>query len=168
MKVTILPNLEADEISAIEALLMLASGVGRDSSPPPSSDSTAPTTTRVIASNPNKKIHHECSICHKGFSTGQALGGHMTSHRNKKIKKSSHGGSRPCNAAAAPIPILTNKNIPKCGQKRKHVDNDEEVILIIKGSGDSNYKDDYSRPSPTDESARHVRLNIDLNLPPAP
>ncbi|XP_012841419.1 PREDICTED: zinc finger protein AZF2-like, partial [Erythranthe guttata] len=127
MKVTILPprrpNLEADEISAIEALLMLASGVGRDSSPPPSSDSTA-LTTRVIASNPNKKIHHECSICHKGFSTGQALGGHMTSHRKIKIKKSSHGG--PCNAAAPPIPILTNKNIPKCGQKRKHDNKDDE------------------------------------------
>ncbi|KAF8050624.1 hypothetical protein N665_1922s0010, partial [Sinapis alba] len=51
---------------------------------PPANDSTAPTIAgekhhSSISVPPSGKIH-ECSICRKVFSTGQALGGHKRCH----------------------------------------------------------------------------------------
>ncbi|EYU34207.1 hypothetical protein MIMGU_mgv1a021171mg, partial [Erythranthe guttata] len=105
-------------------------------SPPSNAPTPAPAPKTVIR---GKKIY-ECSICHKGLSTGQALGGHKTTHR-KKIKFFSRGGCHPCNAA--PTTILIKKNISLFGQKHKY--GNDEGIIIIKRNDDSNYKD--SRPS---------------------
>ncbi|XP_051131903.1 zinc finger protein AZF2-like [Andrographis paniculata] len=38
-----------------------------------------PSLSYVSALNPSGRLH-ECSICHKSFSTGQALGGHKRKH----------------------------------------------------------------------------------------
>ncbi|GAA0158485.1 C2H2 zinc finger transcription factor [Lithospermum erythrorhizon] len=48
---------------------------------PSSSTSTAcrGTSSNINVLNPSGKIH-ECSICHKTFPTGQALGGHKRRH----------------------------------------------------------------------------------------
>ncbi|KAF8081753.1 hypothetical protein N665_0868s0009 [Sinapis alba] len=69
--------------------------------PPTTVDSTAPSitgekhpTSTTIA--PSGKIH-ECSICHKVFPTGQALGGHKRCHYEGNLgggsKSVSHSGS---------------------------------------------------------------------------
>ena len=39
------------------------------------------TTTSTTSASAKSKVH-ECSICGAGFSSGQALGGHMRRHRN--------------------------------------------------------------------------------------
>ncbi|CAH8346766.1 unnamed protein product [Eruca vesicaria subsp. sativa] len=69
---------------------------------PPSNDSTSPmiiagekhqTSTATVP--PSGKIH-ECSICHKVFPTGQALGGHKRCHYEGNLggsKSVSHSGS---------------------------------------------------------------------------
>ncbi|KAG9153351.1 hypothetical protein Leryth_017265 [Lithospermum erythrorhizon] len=60
----------------------------------PSSSSTSTTTEPkdyFSALNPSGKPH-ECSICHKIFSTGQALGGHKRRHYEGKL--GGGGGSR--------------------------------------------------------------------------
>ncbi|XP_010272343.1 PREDICTED: zinc finger protein ZAT10 [Nelumbo nucifera] len=44
-----------------------------------SSSSTTTTTTTSSTVNPGGRTH-ECSICHKSFPTGQALGGHKRCH----------------------------------------------------------------------------------------
>ncbi|GMH13633.1 hypothetical protein Nepgr_015474 [Nepenthes gracilis] len=53
--------------------------------------SSAGTTTSVSAGNPVGRTH-ECSICHKCFPTGQALGGHKRCHYEGVINARS--GSR--------------------------------------------------------------------------
>nr|WDI66647.1 ZAT10 [Fragaria x ananassa] len=45
----------------------------------PSTSSTTTTTSAATVSNASGRSH-ECSICHKSFPTGQALGGHKRCH----------------------------------------------------------------------------------------
>ncbi|XP_031126066.1 zinc finger protein ZAT6-like [Ipomoea triloba] len=52
--------------------------------------STSASVTAAGALNPSGKPH-ECSICHKSFPTGQALGGHKRRHYEGKL---GGGGSR--------------------------------------------------------------------------
>ncbi|KAB2096677.1 hypothetical protein ES319_A01G123500v1 [Gossypium barbadense] len=42
-------------------------------------DHSTPTTLSAVGSNPSGRSH-ECSICHKSFPSGQALGGHKRCH----------------------------------------------------------------------------------------
>ncbi|GAA0183369.1 C2H2 zinc finger transcription factor [Lithospermum erythrorhizon] len=68
--------------------------VSSDDNHPSSSSSTSTTTepkNYFSALNPSGKPH-ECSICHKIFSTGQALGGHKRRHYEGKL--GGGGGSR--------------------------------------------------------------------------
>ncbi|KAJ6404942.1 hypothetical protein OIU84_013004 [Salix udensis] len=51
-------------------------GGGEDQTTPSTATSAAPATT---VSNRSGRVH-ECSICHKTFPTGQALGGHKRCH----------------------------------------------------------------------------------------
>ncbi|GMH17975.1 hypothetical protein Nepgr_019816 [Nepenthes gracilis] len=56
------------------------------------STSTAGTTTVASSTNPSGKTH-ECSICHKCFPTGQALGGHKRRHYEGIVNARSRSGS---------------------------------------------------------------------------
>ncbi|XP_054792930.1 zinc finger protein ZAT10-like [Prosopis cineraria] len=58
--------------------LTAGGGHGEDQSTSSAVTSTSANTT-ATASNPGGKSH-ECSICHKSFPTGQALGGHKRCH----------------------------------------------------------------------------------------
>ncbi|KAI4388643.1 hypothetical protein MLD38_000954 [Melastoma candidum] len=53
---------------------------------------TTITATTSASSNPNGRTH-ECSICHKTFPTGQALGGHKRCHYEGVIGGGSGGAS---------------------------------------------------------------------------
>ncbi|GAB4839328.1 hypothetical protein Ancab_028855 [Ancistrocladus abbreviatus] len=57
-----------------------------------SSSSAGITTSSVSAMNPSGKTH-ECSICHKCFPTGQALGGHKRCHYEGVINGAARSGS---------------------------------------------------------------------------
>ncbi|XP_050363554.1 zinc finger protein ZAT10-like [Argentina anserina] len=50
----------------------------------PSTSSTTTTTSAATVSNASGRSH-ECSICHKSFPTGQALGGHKRCHYEGSI-----------------------------------------------------------------------------------
>lgn len=54
-------------------------GVGDDHSASSTTSATATTTATATVSNGSGRSH-ECSICHKSFPTGQALGGHKRCH----------------------------------------------------------------------------------------
>lgn len=60
-------------------------------------DSTAPTISVVVGEkhpiSASGKIH-ECSICHKVFPTGQALGGHKRCHYEGNLGGGGGGGSK--------------------------------------------------------------------------
>ncbi|EYU39059.1 hypothetical protein MIMGU_mgv1a020243mg, partial [Erythranthe guttata] len=135
-----------DEIVAVEVLMMLASG--KDFSSPPS-DSQTTTNRSDAASDQNRSGRaHECSICHKVFSTGQALGGHKTTHRNTIKFKSSHGGP-PCNS---PTPIPAPKTVISI--------NDNISLKKRKRNNNSDSSDEAA--------STWVARSIDLNLPPEP
>ncbi|XP_060171336.1 zinc finger protein ZAT10-like [Lycium barbarum] len=53
--------------------------------------SVTTTTSATSANNVSGKTH-ECSICHRTFSTGQALGGHKRCHYEGKVTSSSSSG----------------------------------------------------------------------------
>ncbi|KAM7280583.1 hypothetical protein ACFE04_007717 [Oxalis oulophora] len=53
---------------------------------------TITTTTNATAVNGSGRVH-ECSICHKTFPTGQALGGHKRCHYEGVIS-TAHGGDK--------------------------------------------------------------------------
>uniref|UniRef100_A0A0E0D2J5 C2H2-type domain-containing protein n=1 Tax=Oryza meridionalis TaxID=40149 RepID=A0A0E0D2J5_9ORYZ len=48
-----------------------------DAPPPPSAEETASSTTTTTTSGGGR---HRCSVCHRTFATGQALGGHKRCH----------------------------------------------------------------------------------------
>ncbi|XP_059286980.1 zinc finger protein ZAT10-like [Lycium ferocissimum] len=50
------------------------------------------TTTSATSANCISGKTHECSICHKTFPTGQALGGHKRRHYEGKVTSSSSDG----------------------------------------------------------------------------
>ncbi|XP_059286310.1 zinc finger protein ZAT10-like [Lycium ferocissimum] len=50
------------------------------------------TTTSATSANNVSGKTHECSICHKTFPTGQALGGHKRCHYEGKVTSSSSSG----------------------------------------------------------------------------
>ncbi|KAI4389509.1 hypothetical protein MLD38_001729 [Melastoma candidum] len=56
------------------------------------STSTTNAATTASTSSGQKGRSHECSICHKTFPTGQALGGHKRCHYEGVIGGSSHSG----------------------------------------------------------------------------
>ncbi|CAH9058001.1 unnamed protein product [Cuscuta europaea] len=69
--------------------------LGADESHPSTSASitVAVAGSNVSALNPTGKPH-ECSICHKSFPTGQALGGHKRRHYEGKLGGGSKDGGR--------------------------------------------------------------------------
>lgn len=56
-----------------------ASDDGNHSTSTSTTTAAASTASNVSALNPRGRVH-ECSICHKSFPTGQALGGHKRRH----------------------------------------------------------------------------------------
>jgi hypothetical protein len=64
------------------------SGGGNDDQP-----STSTTTAATTSSNGGSGRTHECSICHKCFPTGQALGGHKRCHYEGTIGGGDKAGS---------------------------------------------------------------------------
>jgi len=64
---------------------------------------TSPVTALTVAAAPCKKNSkmHECSVCHRLFTSGQALGGH------KRCHWLTSSTADPCNPVANMIPPLT-------------------------------------------------------------
>ncbi|KAL0422525.1 UNVERIFIED_CONTAM: Zinc finger protein AZF2 [Sesamum latifolium] len=82
-----------------------------DDGNPPTVLPTAPTYTSVI--NPSGKLH-ECSICHKSFPTGQALGGHKRRHYEGVIGSAaakSRTSSSNCGGGSDQMTVAVSRNI---------------------------------------------------------
>ncbi|KAL6212384.1 hypothetical protein ACLB2K_017604 [Fragaria x ananassa] len=58
----------------------------------PSTSSTTTTTSAATVSNASGRSH-ECSICHKSFPTGQALGGHKRCHYEGGVTATKSAGT---------------------------------------------------------------------------
>ncbi|KAM5565829.1 zinc finger protein ZAT10 [Rosa sericea] len=68
----------------------------------PSTSSTTTTTSAATVSNASGRSH-ECSICHKSFPTGQALGGHKRCHYE--------GGATATRSAATTSAVTTSEGV---------------------------------------------------------
>lgn len=66
-------------------------GVGDDHSSSSTTSAAVTTTATATVSNSSGRSH-ECSICHKSFPTGQALGGHKRCHYEGGNASHSHSG----------------------------------------------------------------------------
>ncbi|XP_050265104.1 zinc finger protein ZAT10-like [Quercus robur] len=67
-------------------------GVGDDHSSSSTTSATATTATATATVSNSSGRSHECSICHKSFPTGQALGGHKRCHYEGGNGSHSHSG----------------------------------------------------------------------------
>ncbi|XP_042516897.1 zinc finger protein ZAT10-like [Macadamia integrifolia] len=129
----------------------------------PSSSSSATTTTSTTApakSNPSSvggNKTHECSICHKTFPTGQALGGHKRCHYdggNSAVTSSSDGP-----AASSQSHRDFDLNLPALpeswplfgafGGKKFKNSGDEEVESPLPGKKPRLFVQDDVPPPPT-------------------
>ncbi|CAN7117763.1 hypothetical protein BRARA_C03744 [Brassica rapa] len=112
--------------------------------PPTAGDSTAPSiagekhpTSTTIA--PSGKIH-ECSICHKVFPTGQALGGHKRCHYEGNLgggsKSVSHSGSVSSTVSEERSNrVIIDLNLPALPELSLHHDPvvDDEILSPLTG-----------------------------------
>ena len=112
--------------------------------PPAAGDSTAPSiagekhpTSTTIA--PSGKIH-ECSICHKVFPTGQALGGHKRCHYEGNLgggsKSVSHSGSVSSTVSEERSNrVIIDLNLPALPELSLHHDPvvDDEILSPLTG-----------------------------------
>ncbi|KAJ0249113.1 Zinc finger protein AZF2 [Hirschfeldia incana] len=115
--------------------------------PPTAGDSKAPvtgekhpTTSTTIA--PSGKIH-ECSICHKVFPTGQALGGHKRCHYEGNLggggggsKSASQSGSVSSTVSEERSNrVIIDLNLPALPELSLHHDPvvDEEILSPLTG-----------------------------------
>ncbi|CAN6811435.1 unnamed protein product [Brassica oleracea] len=115
--------------------------------PPTAGDSTAPSiagekhpTSTTIA--PSGKLH-ECSICHKVFPTGQALGGHKRCHYEGNLggggagsKSVSHSGSVSSTVSEGRSNrVIIDLNLPALPELSLHHDSvvDEEILSPLTG-----------------------------------
>ncbi|CAN7011448.1 unnamed protein product [Brassica rapa subsp. trilocularis] len=115
--------------------------------PPTAGDSTAPSiagekhpTSTAIA--PSGKIH-ECSICHKVFPTGQALGGHKRCHYEGNLggggggsKSVSHSGSVSSTVSEERSNrVIIDLNLPALPELSLHHDPvvDDEILSPLTG-----------------------------------
>ncbi|KAG2315927.1 hypothetical protein Bca4012_066769 [Brassica carinata] len=112
--------------------------------PPTTGDSTAltgekhPTSTTIA---PSGKIH-ECSICHKVFPTGQALGGHKRCHYEGNLgggggsKSVSHSGSVSSTVSEERSNrVIIDLNLPALPELSLHHNQvvDEEILSPLTG-----------------------------------
>ncbi|KAL0454307.1 UNVERIFIED_CONTAM: Zinc finger protein AZF2 [Sesamum latifolium] len=111
-------------------------------SKPPTAAVTATVETSKYTSGPNYPIArpHACSICHKTFPTGQALGGHKRKHYEGVIGR---------NAGAKNGVNSTDGGSSLSGVTTS----DGGATSTSHGDGDGHY-------------ATPIRRNLDLNLPP--
>uniref|UniRef100_A0A7N0T0S0 C2H2-type domain-containing protein n=1 Tax=Kalanchoe fedtschenkoi TaxID=63787 RepID=A0A7N0T0S0_KALFE len=158
--------------------------------PPPPAPAPAPAPTRVINNNanndaipppeegcssgqspPNKKRKraehqevHECGICGKVFSTGQALGGHMRAHYPGHLSRTRHANSNVAiasSAASVAAPssysgaTINNNNNNNINSEVDAEVNDESTVV------------EHNAANESDRAASHPRLDIDLNVKPA-
>lgn len=93
----------------------------------PTGIATAPTVSAVAGEKhpiSASGMIHECSICHKVFQTGQALGGHKSTHRNKpptKVAKADDSSTALTVSAVAgeEYPISASDKTHECSICRK-------------------------------------------------
>ncbi|EFJ13696.1 EPF-type Cis2-His2 zinc finger transcription factor [Selaginella moellendorffii] len=100
---------------------------------------------------------HECSICHRVFATGQALGGHKRCHWVGASNNSNNPGT------ATPPPAADSNQVLRVSASTTTTDNDSPMVLVAT-AGDNCDRD--RRPDHSRRSSRH--LELDLNLPPPP
>ncbi|KAK8718405.1 hypothetical protein V6N13_045640 [Hibiscus sabdariffa] len=96
------------------------------------------TSTSPLASTSKRKSKvHECSICHRVFSSGQALGGHTRCHW---ITSNSPDTS----------------SLPKFHQFEDHI---QQTPMFIDKSEPIDLKLDLNLPAPADDHVRQNRIN---------
>ncbi|KAL2454654.1 Zinc finger protein ZAT10 [Abeliophyllum distichum] len=107
-----------------------------------------PFSPAIIASPLAKNVSHACNKCGKSFPTGQALGGHITSHRNPSCR------IHQC--------LTCNKTFPTGqalgGHRTSHRDRSKKDSAITSEESDSSHCNSNGR----------IPHDFDLNLPAAP
>lgn len=129
-----------------------ANGGDEHSTASGSAAATTTTTTSVTASGSGKA--HECSICHKCFPTGQALGGHKRRHYE--------GGAPSSNAAGAGSSVVTSSD--GAGSTVTHRDFDLNLPALPEfwpGFG-SRIEDEVESPHPSKKSRLSLPAKLEI------
>ncbi|KAL2521216.1 zinc finger protein ZAT10-like [Forsythia ovata] len=108
------------------------------------------TVSNISAMNPRDRLH-ECSICHKSFPNGQALGGHKRRHYEGTI--GGNGGISKSGVTAPPSPMASSP--PMASHRASHAPRDFDPATVP--------------PLPmVSHSANHAPRDFDLILPTTP
>ncbi|KAL0432569.1 UNVERIFIED_CONTAM: Zinc finger protein ZAT6 [Sesamum latifolium] len=123
-----------------------------DDNPTSTSTSTSTATTSTVVAGGSGGRTHECSICHKCFPTGQALGGHKRCHYE--------GGAPSSKGAGAGSSVATSSE--GVGSTVTHRDFDLNLPALPEfwpGFG-SGVEDEVESPHP----AKKSRLSLPAKL----
>ncbi|KAL1564533.1 hypothetical protein AAHA92_06861 [Salvia divinorum] len=93
-----------------------------------SNPSAAAAANHVSALNPSGRIH-ECSICHKRFATGQALGGHKRRHYEGVIGGSAAKSRTSSNGDQIPAAVARDFDLNMPPSPELHCDEEVESAL---------------------------------------
>ncbi|CAK9182846.1 unnamed protein product [Ilex paraguariensis] len=123
-------------------------GGGGDENSTTTTSTTTTTTTNVTTTSGSGRIH-ECSICHKCFPTGQALGGHKRCHYEGGV--AANGGA---NSAAT-----TSEGVGSTNSHRGFDLNMPALPEFWTGFGD----DEVESPHPTKKSRLSLPAKIEIS-----
>ncbi|KAK9946409.1 hypothetical protein M0R45_011876 [Rubus argutus] len=129
----------------------------------PSTSSTTTTTSAATVSHNATGRSHECSICHKSFPTGQALGGHKRCHYE--------GGATATRSAATTSAVTSSEGVGSTthtvsqSQHRETFDLNlpalpEPLARNFFHSGD----DEVESPHPTKKPRLFVTPKVEISL----
>ncbi|XP_024968700.1 transcriptional regulator SUPERMAN-like [Cynara cardunculus var. scolymus] len=109
---------------------------------------------------------YECTYCKHGFTTAQALGGHMNIHRKDRAKIRR---SNPSNNKSPSIRFYEPCFITRCTQARHHQEGQTHEFMSRSSPSlmhDDNYHGKHQNPngSITSPSREEMRLRLGLSL----
>ena len=143
------------------------SGGGEDHQSTSSTTTTSATTTAAGAPNGTGKSH-ECSICHKTFPSGQALGGHKRCHYEGGAAAASASAS--ASVAAANSAVTSSEGVGSTthtafSHSHSHRDFDLNLPALPEFSRDFfiSGDDEVESPHPLKKKSRFLPLKIQIS-----
>lgn len=144
------------------------SGGGEDHQSTSSTTTTSATTAAGAANATGKS--HECSICHKTFPSGQALGGHKRCHYEGGAAAASASASASASVAAANSAVTSSEGVGSTthtafSHSHSHRDFDLNLPALPEFSRDFfiSGDDEVESPHPLKKKSRFLPLKIQIS-----